>query len=193
MRISGQRITRCTHIGAKDAQDIDHDLLMRLQCLYGVPNGLILCISHVAAMIRDAATASDDREQELKKLQYMATYLRNLADFIAPTSASDPTNGSARKAKKSQLPEQYKGLDHNAPNTWEPLVRDLIAATQRGLRSDVATPFEDRDEEGRIHLRFTTPPPTNRDDVVISKRKSTKSPVAQPHGSANGKARADRR
>lgn len=113
---------------------IGHRVLYRYQIALGVPNGIILAISHIAAMARDAATLPNekDRVREVEKLKVMGTYLRNLSDRIL----RPPGRG-----KKSLL--SYDGVDAKDKESWVPLLLDLILSTQKKFDPDAPTIFED--------------------------------------------------
>jgi transcriptional regulator with XRE-family HTH domain len=57
--------------------NVDYELLDLYQLYFGSPNGIMLSISHVAAMARDASSSTEkaDRELEKKKLMLMGRYL----------------------------------------------------------------------------------------------------------------------
>ena len=116
------------------------DYLTRLQLRLGVPNGVILCISHVAAMARDASTKSGaERDLEIAKLALMADYLSNLAKRIR------------QKPSKRRPPlSSYPGIDATQNATWAVLLADLIAATQHGHDPSAETVFADATELARL-------------------------------------------
>ena len=108
------------------------DVLYRYQLVLGVPNGIILAISHVAAMSRDASTHGDPevRARERAKLKLIASYLRNLADRID------------RPGKRPRL-WGYPKLEAEFGESWDVLLEDICIATQRGHDMHLPTLFED--------------------------------------------------
>jgi transcriptional regulator with XRE-family HTH domain len=134
-----------TSIGFSDSQlqrfedrenSISFEVLQRLQLRLGVPNGILLTISHVAAITRDLNTATDQkiRTRERKKLKMMAHYLRDLADRI---------DGKGKlNADKPPL-TNYPGLNADNPKTWDNILVDLILSTQAHYDPDKPTVFED--------------------------------------------------
>jgi transcriptional regulator with XRE-family HTH domain len=125
----------------KRKSSVHYEHLERFQLFFGVPNGVVLAISHVAAMSRDIAVARAARDKkrialETAKLDLMARYLRNLADRIAP----EPT---LKAGTVSETPlTRYQGLCE-VPESWDNLLLDLVVATQKGLDPNKPTVFED--------------------------------------------------
>lgn len=116
---------------------IGHRVLYRYQIGLGVPNGILLAISHIAAMTRDATTLpmEEERLREIQKLKLMGTYLRNLSDRILRAPP---------KGKPSLL--AYEGIHAGDEETWVPLLMDLIMSTQKNCVSDGPTGFEDPEQ-----------------------------------------------
>jgi len=111
-------------ISAYECRDVSvtYELLERYQCFFGAPNGIILVISHLAAIARDASTASNpsERRKERERLELMARYLRNLSDRIL-----DPGNLKRLSA--------YSGIAYDDPSTWDALLKDIFDAAQDGV------------------------------------------------------------
>lgn len=111
---------------------ITYEILDRYQCCFGAPNGVLLSISHVAAMAREASLTSAStkkHKREREKLMLMGQYLRGLSLRILDPAASPPL-------------WQYPGVS-DEPETWDVLLHDLFEATQNGRSSADSTPFED--------------------------------------------------
>lgn len=113
--------------------NIDYHMLDMYQCYFGVPNGILLCISQIAAITRDLTTAktSTRRALEKKRLALFAEYLRNLANRI-----EKPGEGE-------QPLDQYPDLNAKVAKSWKPLIFELFAVTQNYRDLDKPTVFQD--------------------------------------------------
>jgi transcriptional regulator with XRE-family HTH domain len=130
---------------------VTYEVLDLYQRTLGIPNGIILTISHVAAMVRDAKLDPDEsiRDREKEKLRYMARYLRNLSDSLVDSDGN---------LKLGPYPE----LSVHDEDTWEVVVQDLCALAQTGYNPEDATPFTD----GR-HLKIPTQPAAELDTIDL--------------------------
>jgi transcriptional regulator with XRE-family HTH domain len=128
---------------------VTYEVLDHYQRTLGIPNGIMLTISHIAAMIRDATVDSDEsvREKEKEKLNYMARYLRNLSDSLVDSDGN---------LKLGSYPE----LSADNEDSWEAVVQDLCAQAQKGYNPEAPTPFTD----GR-HLQIPTEPNPELDKI----------------------------
>lgn len=113
---------------------VSYKHLDRYQHFFGAPNGLILCISHIAALARDAAAHEDRavRERERRRLRVMGLYLRNLSDRIL------------NPGKRPEL-ARFPDVTCAQPSSWDFLLNDLMHATQLGLSKRERLVFEDHD------------------------------------------------
>lgn len=111
---------------------VTYKLLEKYERRLGVPTGVILCISHSAALIHHAAYSrdSDERQQAEAALNRMVKYLANLrAVLIKP----------ARHPKRLKYIKQ--GIPHGP--LWIDLIDEIMDAT-RGTRDPLSpTEFTD--------------------------------------------------
>jgi transcriptional regulator with XRE-family HTH domain len=119
--------------------NVDYELLDLYQLCFGAPNGVILAISHVAAMARDASIGARkaDRELERKKLELMGRYLRNLSDRILEC------------ADEAALWDRNDVEQEEGP-TWDLLLKDLFEATQKGVPDGAAKVFQNKQRLQRL-------------------------------------------
>ena len=118
---------------------VNYELLDIYQFYFGAPNGLILCMSHVAAMARDATTeiTASLRRRERRKLNLMGRYLRNLSDRILYTDGNVPL-------------WKMPGIDLDNPESWDILLNEIFDSTQKGLAKNSSRLFKNLDRIDRI-------------------------------------------
>lgn len=164
--LNGEQLGKCigrskSAVSAYETRQdsVTYEVLDLYQFYFGAPNGIILSISHVAAMARDASAADDPatRRRERQKLKLMGRYLRNLSDRIL--SPND----------LGKLPlSSHKHIKVAGPQSWDDLLADLFDSTQRGIAANSNTLFEDPPRLRRMRRARTTGAPERR----IPKRRS---------------------
>ena len=157
----------------KQKASVDYDYLEKYQLLLSVPNSIILGISHVAAMTRDAKTArsAKRRAHERAKLRLLGAYFRNLSDRIA-----------APHRRGHPALHRYPAIDYDDPDSWSALLRDLMEATQNGHDPSKPTVFQDLDKLEKV-IRLTK-------RKQSSKRSTPASVERKPNARARGGGRA---
>jgi transcriptional regulator with XRE-family HTH domain len=142
------------------------DYLTRLQLHLGVPNGIILCIAHIAAMSRDASTLKGPaRKREIAKLALMADYLSNLARRVRSTT--------------KQL-SRFPKVSRTQQKSWDRIIEDLIGAAQRGHNRHAASAFVDRvtlDTLFKPYAPKRTPRPRNGPNGAEKSGRSPQAPA----------------
>lgn len=157
--LNGEQLGKCigrskSAISAYETRQdsVTYEVLDLYQFYFGAPNGIILSISHVAAMARDASAADDPatRRRERQKLKLMGRYLRNLSDRILLGDVGKPPLSS------------YKHIKVASPQSWEDLLADLFDSTQSGIAANSNTLFEDPPRLRRIKRTRTAAAPGKR-------------------------------
>ncbi len=123
-------------ISAYERRDdsMTYEMLDRYQLAFGAPNGVLLAISHTAAIARDASSptaSARQRKFERAKLELMGLYLKGLSRRIL----------SPDKERKEMPLWAYPGLSVDDPHTWDKLLKDLFEAAQDGQATEGDTVF----------------------------------------------------
>lgn len=143
---------------------LTYKLLEKYERRLGVPTGIILCISHSAALIHHAAYSSDpdERARALAAFDRMVVYLANLRAVLTKP---------ARHPKRLKYIKQ--GVAHGP--LWDDLIDEIMDAT-RGTKDPLApTEFTDP----RFIPQVPKSPPERKLKTARPARKKSSSRVAK--------------
>jgi transcriptional regulator with XRE-family HTH domain len=111
---------------------LTYNTLERYELVFTVPTGIILTVSHVASLFRDATdgTSPASKRKARQRLETMAIYLENLTKAI-----------KSRSGVRNSY--QWRGVKDDDQETWLAVIDKLMDDAQNGLDKTMPSPFED--------------------------------------------------
>lgn len=118
----------------ENADSIDLAVLKRYQDWYGIPNGIILCISHLVASARDANLADSETERDRHRDNVVA---------IAKMMQSVATRVLKPDAERNETAITGYAFDADDTTTWGAAIEELLVAARVGASQTAIDKIKD--------------------------------------------------